>query len=103
MSQTRTLPAEPAVSETELWEAIRRQSVHALATVWDRLLPLERFRAVGLALRERLVATAIRTAERYRQAQAKTVYYLSMEYLIGRSLGNNLINLGLHEPVAAAL
>src|SRR5205823_14698737 len=36
------------------------------------------------------------TERRYQRADAKRLYYLSMEFLMGRSLGNNLYNLGLH-------
>ena len=38
----------------------------------------------------------MRTADRFAAANAKSVYYLSMEFLLGRSFGNNLHNLGLH-------
>jgi starch phosphorylase len=70
---------------------------------WERLLPHERFKSVGLALRDRLVDVAAQTYDRYRAADAKTVYYLSMEFLIGRSLANNLVNLGLYDEAVAAL
>jgi starch phosphorylase len=45
----------------------------------------------------------LETEDRYLQADAKQLYYLSMEFLIGRSLGNNLINLGLFESCQEAL
>ena len=38
-----------------------------------------------------------------RQADAKTVYYMSMEFLMGRALGNNLINLTAYKEVKEAL
>ncbi len=53
------------------------------------------FRALALTLRERLVDGMSHTEERYRQQQSKRLCYLSMEYLIGSSLRNNLSNLGL--------
>src|SRR5262245_66246771 len=43
------------------------------------------------------------TEERYRAADAKRLYYLSVEFLMGRSLGNNLLNLGMLDPVRATL
>ena len=35
------------------------------------------------------------TRDRYRDARAKRMYYLSIEYLLGRCLGNNLCNMGI--------
>ena len=46
----------------------------------------ELFRAVALAVRDQLVDRMLATEERYRQAQAKRLYYLSIEFLMGRSL-----------------
>lgn len=60
-------------------------------------------RAVALATRDHLVEGMVRTEARYQQAQAKRVYYVSMEFLLGRALGNNLHNLGLWETCEALL
>jgi starch phosphorylase len=61
------------------------------------------YRAVALVTRELAVEQMLKTERRYREADVKRAYYLSMEFLIGRSLGNNLINLGLYERVDQAL
>ena len=53
--------------------------------------------ALSLALRDKIVEEMIETERRYAAADAKRVYYLSMEFLMGRSLGNNLLNTGLLE------
>lgn len=61
------------------------------------------FQSVSLALREYLIDGMMRTAERYKVNNAKKVYYLSTEFLLGRSLGNNLINLGLMDLARESL
>ena len=61
--------------------------------------PRQRFEAVAWALRDLLSQRWLRTGEAYDRANPKQVYYLSLEFLIGRSLSNNILNLRV-EPVA---
>ncbi len=57
----------------------------------------EVFRAIALAVREDLIDRMIETEERYQRHDAKRLYYLSIEYMLGRSLRESLSNLGLYE------
>src|SRR5262245_11673167 len=57
----------------------------------------EPYVSVALAIRDRLMERWIRTHQAYYEHDAKRVYYLSLEFLMGRTLGNSLINLGLVE------
>jgi starch phosphorylase len=59
--------------------------------------------ALSHMVRDRLVHRWIKTNQAYDAADAKRVYYLSAEFLPGRLLGNNLINVGLYEKVRMVL
>src|SRR5215813_15676960 len=55
----------------------------------------EPYVSVALAVRDRLMERWIRTQDAYYEHDAKRIYYLSMEFLMGRTLGNSIVNLGL--------
>ena len=61
------------------------------------------FKAISYAVRDRLMDNWTRTQKVAKNPDTKKAYYLSMEFLIGRSLGNNLLNLGIEDETEAAL
>ncbi|MBU0469668.1 MAG: glycogen/starch/alpha-glucan phosphorylase [Candidatus Omnitrophica bacterium] len=67
------------------------------ATVHDNYLSL------SVAIRDRIVERWINTQQRYHKSNLKRVYYLSMEFLIGRMLGDYIYNLGLEKSVVDSL
>lgn len=67
------------------------------ATAYDNYL------ALSIAIRDRLVERWIMTQQDYHKKNKKRVYYLSMEFLIGRLLGNYILNLTLAKEVKEAM
>jgi len=63
----------------------------------------DRYYALALAVRDRLVERWIATQQTHHKQNVKRIYYLSLEFLIGRLLGNNVINLQLEETCREAM
>ncbi len=61
------------------------------------------YMSTAWSIRDRLAERWAATQQRYQMNDAKRVYYLSLEFLMGRTLGNALINLGLEDATAEAL
>jgi glycogen phosphorylase len=67
------------------------------ATEYDRYLSL------AYAIRDRMVENWMATQKTYRTGKVKRVYYLSLEFLMGRTLGNSVINMQLEANISKAL
>ena len=61
------------------------------------------FQAVSYAVKDEIIDKWLATQEQFKKEDPKTVYYMSMEFLMGRALGNNLINMTEYKEVAEAL
>ena len=61
------------------------------------------FQAVSYAVKDSIMDAWIATQKAYDKQDPKTVYYMSMEFLMGRALGNNLINLTYYDEVKEVL
>jgi starch phosphorylase len=83
------------ISTVALRESIERHARYSLAQPWESLSPRQIFECVSLAVRDLVIDRRVETEQRQRQSDAKRLYYLSIEFLLGRLLGNNLSNLGI--------
>jgi starch phosphorylase len=61
------------------------------------------YEALALAVRDRIMERWKNTRYAYREARSKRTYYLSLEFLMGRALGNAMLNLGIEEVTSTAL
>ncbi|MGC3997631.1 MAG: glycogen/starch/alpha-glucan phosphorylase [Anaeromyxobacter sp.] len=64
---------------------------------------LDRYFAVANTVRDRMMRRWIQTQQAYYREDAKRVYYLSLEFLMGKALENNLLNLGLYDGMKSGL
>lgn len=70
---------------------------HSLGKTYEERTPRSVAAALSLSLRDRLMDRMFETRARFRDARAKRMYYLSIEYLLGRCIGNNACNMRLDE------
>ena len=97
-------PSNTAVCDSEtLRQSILRHIRYTLARPQNDLTPRELFKPVSLAIRDLLIDRTLETEMRYQQQSVKRLYYLSLEFLMGRWLSDNLCNLRLHEPCRSIL
>src|ERR1700722_5392275 len=87
----------------ELREAILAKLIYAVGKDTKTASQHDWFVALALAVRDRIVDRWTSATRRTHQAGGKTVYYLSVEFLIGRLLYDGLVNLGLTETARDAL
>ena len=76
---------------------------YSLAKGDSRATERDEYTAFAMAVRDRLVERWISTQEEYARQNTKRVYYMSLEFLIGRLLGNNVINLKADQLCREAL
>ena len=89
--------------EAELREAILAKLTYALGKTGEAASDADWYHATALALRDRVIKIFLHSRAETRRHTKKRVYYLSIEFLIGRLLFDTLTNLQLVEPARAAL
>jgi starch phosphorylase len=101
--QSEATLANPTLNVNDWARSVEQILRNQFAKSIGNATPDELFRATAAALRPRIVDGLMETGTRFRVANAKSVYYLSMEFLLGRSLRNNLQNLGLYDVLEETL
>ncbi len=88
-------------------EFFKRSVVYNVKTLYRKPMqeatPEQIFQAVSYAVKDAIIDAWLATQKEYERSDPKTVYYLSMEFLMGRALGNSLINLTFYDGVKEAM
>lgn len=99
MSEEALVPEEVAAFRDLIISKLK----YSVGTEPDHAVEHDWFEAVAMATRDHLVKTWLDHPERARRHESKRIYYLSLEYLIGRLLFASLSNLGMLDLARAAL
>ncbi len=91
------------LEKEDLKRSILKRLVYSVGKDTDFAVPHDWFVALTLAVRQRLMDRWMATTKRVYDSDVKRVYYLSMEFLIGRLLGDTILNLGMEDLCRAAL
>lgn len=106
-TQTKQQPTDATNNPGGAVEDIKRQFVHHIHYTqgkhWEGATPYDQFVSIALTVRDYIMDRSLATQNEYAGRDAKRLYYLSMEYLLGQLLRNNLVNLGLFDAADQAL
>ena len=95
------------MSKKETKEMLKRLFLHHLTCSLgkrpEKAVNLDRYHALALAIRDLMMRDWIATRDEYEDKNPRTVCYISLEFLIGRTLGNAMVNLGVEEEAAEAM
>ena len=94
---------EPKEANEKLAAEIVRRLRFDLGKSLGDALPDDMLMALSLVVRDRLVDRMLATRDRQHEERPKRIHYLSMEFLMGQSLLNNLHNLRMYDAAAAAI
>lgn len=104
MPKKTTTVAESRAFDKELF---KRSVVYNVKTLYrknmEEATPQQIFQAVSYAVKDQVITNWMDTQEEYEKKDPKIVYYLSMEFLMGRALGNMMINLQAYNDARDAL
>lgn len=91
------------LSKKEIESRVKETLSHEMSVDWPDATDEQYYKAIALVVRDMLVKGRKEFRENAEQTNTKTIYYLCMEFLLGRSLKNNLFNLGLEDSFREAL
>ncbi|MBI3600714.1 MAG: glycogen/starch/alpha-glucan phosphorylase, partial [Nitrospinae bacterium] len=87
----------------KLKTAVKGYIEHHLGKDCERAGTFDNYIGLAYAIRDRLIERWLATQRSYYKRSVKRVYYLSLEFLVGRTLGNSMVNLGIEDDCTKAI
>ncbi|KAL0026522.1 hypothetical protein WJX77_004605 [Trebouxia sp. C0004] len=100
---TKGIDYKPKDSDNAVQTDILKKLAYVVGADAHAVSDREAYQGVAFSVRERLIERFNKTQEHWRQKDPKFIYYLSAEFLMGRSLLNTVMNLGLEEEYGQAV
>ena len=95
--------SQPKLDSNIILESLVKNLEFVICKIPERASKKDLFEALARTVRDRLILQLNETEQRYEKSDTKQVNYLSLEYLIGRSLRNNLVNMGIYDVCQDAM
>ena len=99
----KTVKTEAEIFKEEFKKKVRDEAKMLYRKTLEEVSDRHKFVAVAYAVKDIVIDQWIATQKAYEKTDAKTVYYLSMEFLMGRALGNMIINLSSRNEIKEAI
>ncbi len=94
---------DAGVDKEAILKALEHHLIHSNSKYPDNATTRDWFQTAAYVVRDRLVERWMETMQRYYVQDSKRIYYLSLEFLVGRTLSNAMLNLEIEAPLKAAL
>jgi len=102
-AKKRTIKVDTNVKLPTVKQALQNHLIFSAFKTSAAATPRDWYEAASFTVRDHVVERWIKTAEAYYRNDPKRVYYLSLEFLIGRMLSNAALNLGMNEELKEGL
>ena len=103
MTNGKLLSSRQGTDPAALYAGFDEHLRFSLAIEPDSASKYDMYNALVLTIRDRLIDRWVKTKKLHDQVASKQLYYFSIEYLMGRAIGNNVINLGYEDSLKEAM